>query len=157
MFLLFSKPTFSVGHAVKEDPVLSVWSVFDEGHVVARLDAEDGEQLQFVSGRSVSEHVRQEIFGDVQGHRLMGPSLRMRVNLRRTSELWSLNTPTNSTWTHKQGFQTHHHISKHKPSGFNNSIRPAFSYQHNMCNEWSQHITTQTLSEHVWQNTLNPH
>lgn len=35
--------TLSVGHAVKEDPVLAVWSVFDEGHVVAGLDAEHSE------------------------------------------------------------------------------------------------------------------
>lgn len=41
--------SFSVRHAVKEDPVFAVGSVLDEGHVVARLDAEHSEQLQLVS------------------------------------------------------------------------------------------------------------
>lgn len=74
--------TLSVRHAVKEDPVFTVWSVFDEGHVVARLDAEHGEQLQFVPGQSVRYAATQVSFGDVQSSWLMGPTLRMRVYLQ---------------------------------------------------------------------------
>lgn len=37
--------SLSVCHAVKEDPVSAVWSVFDKGHIVARLDAEHSKQL----------------------------------------------------------------------------------------------------------------
>lgn len=47
-------PTLSVRHAVEEDPVFLGWSVFDKGHIVARLNTEHSEQLQFVSGQSVT-------------------------------------------------------------------------------------------------------
>lgn len=72
---------FSVCHAVEEDPVLAVGSVFDEGHVVARLDAEHGEQLQLVSDQSVRHAATQVTLGDVQSSWLMGPALTMRVHL----------------------------------------------------------------------------
>ena len=75
--------TFSVRHAVEEDPVLGARSVFDEGHVVAGLDAEHGEQLQLVSGQSLRGQASQVTFGDVQIRRLMGLPLRVTVHLRR--------------------------------------------------------------------------
>lgn len=73
----------SVCHAVKEDPVLAVWSVFDEGHIVAGLDAEHSEQLQFVSGQSASFAATKVTLGDVQSSSLMGLALRMRVHLEK--------------------------------------------------------------------------
>lgn len=74
--------SLSVCHAVKEDPVLAVGSVFDEGHVVACLNAEHSKQLQLVSDQSVRYATTQVTLGDVQSSWLMGPALRMRVDLR---------------------------------------------------------------------------
>lgn len=77
-------PTLSVGHAVEEDPVVFVGPVFDEGHVVAGLDAEHGEQLQPVSGQGVGDAAAQVPLRDVQGGGLVGAALGVRVHLRRT-------------------------------------------------------------------------
>lgn len=73
--------TLSVCHAVKEDPVLAVWSMFDERDVVAGLDAEHSEQFQFVSDQSVGYPATHVTFGNVQRSSLMGAALRMSVNL----------------------------------------------------------------------------
>lgn len=75
--------TLSVRHAVKEDPVPAARSVLDKGHVVAGLDAEDGEQLQFVSGQGVGDAVAHVTLRNVQESGLMGAALGMRVYLRR--------------------------------------------------------------------------
>lgn len=40
----------SVCHAVKEEPGVRVRAVFEEGHIVAGLNAEHGKQLHGVSG-----------------------------------------------------------------------------------------------------------
>lgn len=77
-------PTLSVGHAVEEDPVLFVGPVFDEGHVVAGLDAEHGEQLQPVSGQGVGDAAAQVTPRDVQRGGLVGLALGVSVHLRRT-------------------------------------------------------------------------
>lgn len=73
----------SVCHAVKEDPVLAVRSVFDEGDVVAGLDAEHSEQLQFVSGQSVGYPATHVTFGNVQRSSMMGLALRMSMHLEK--------------------------------------------------------------------------
>lgn len=75
--------TLSVCHAVKEDPVLAVRSVFDEGDVVAGLDAEHSEQLQFVSGQSVGYPATHVTFGNVQRSSMMGLALRMTMHLEK--------------------------------------------------------------------------
>lgn len=50
--------TASVCHAVKEEPGVRVRAVFDEGHVMAGLNAEHGKQLHHVSGhRSVRGYI----------------------------------------------------------------------------------------------------
>lgn len=78
--------TFSVSHAVKEDPILAAWSVFDEGHIVAGLDAEHSKQLQFVSGQGVRNPMTHITFGNVQRSSLMGAPLRMRVHLEKNMQ-----------------------------------------------------------------------
>ena len=82
--------TLSVCHAVEEDPVVAVGSVFDEGHVVAGLDAEHSEQLQLVSDQSVRFAAGQVSLGNIQGGGLMGPALRVRVHLRKETHAVSV-------------------------------------------------------------------
>lgn len=82
--------TLSVCHAVKEDPVLAVWSMFDERDVVAGLDAEHSEQLQFVSDQSVGYPATHVTFRNVQRSSLMGGALRMSVNLDKNTCSMSL-------------------------------------------------------------------
>lgn len=90
-----SRPlTLSVCHAVKEDPVLAVWSMFDEGDVVAGLDAEHSEQLQFVSGQSVGYPAIHVTFGNVQRSSLMGATLRMSVHLEKNTCSYELQEMT---------------------------------------------------------------
>lgn len=60
---------------------MAVWSVFDEGDVVAGLYAEHGKQLQLVAGQSVRYATPQVTFGDVQSRGLMAAALRVRVHL----------------------------------------------------------------------------
>lgn len=74
--------TLSVCHAVEEDPVLSVWSIFDEGHIVACLDAEHSEQLHFVSDHSVRVFTSNITLWDFQGCWFMAATLRMGVHLK---------------------------------------------------------------------------
>lgn len=83
-----STPTFSISHAVKEDPVTCVWSMFDKGHIVACLDAEHSEQLQAVSGERVGDAAVDVAFGDIQGCRPMGETLRVRVHLGRNTDCY---------------------------------------------------------------------
>lgn len=74
--------TLSVGHAVEEEPVVPFWSEPDEGDVVTGLDAEDGEQLQFVSAhRGGGAALVQVTGGDDQGGGLVRAPLRVGVHL----------------------------------------------------------------------------
>lgn len=71
----------SVGHAVKEDPVVAFWSVFDKGNVVTRLDAEHGKQLQSVPGQGVGDATAHVTLWNLQSSGLMGAPLGVRVHL----------------------------------------------------------------------------
>lgn len=77
--------TLSVCHAVKEDPVLDVGSMLDEGHIVAGLDTEHSEQLQFVSGQSLMWPAIQVALREVQRNCLMWLTLRMTVHLEKNT------------------------------------------------------------------------
>lgn len=75
--------TFSVRHAVEEDPVMAAGAVFDEGHVVTGLDAEHGKQVQLVPGQNTWTPVTSVTFGNVQRRALVCAALRMRVHLQK--------------------------------------------------------------------------
>lgn len=77
------RPTLSVRHAVEEDPVLAAGAVFDEGHVVAGLDAQHGKQVQFVSGQNGRTPVTCVTFGNVQRRAPVCAALRMHVHLQK--------------------------------------------------------------------------
>lgn len=104
-------PTLSVRHAVEEDPVVAAGAVFDEGHVVAGLDAEDGKQVQLVPGQNAGAPEVDVTVGDVQAGALVRAALRVRVHLRKRASAMGnypefhasrLNTPAAPVW----GFQT---------------------------------------------------
>lgn len=57
--------------------------MFDEGDIVACLNTEHSEQLQSVSGQDLRHCTAEKPLRDLQDCGLMGPPLRVRVNLTK--------------------------------------------------------------------------
>ena len=72
-----------VSHAVKENPVMVVGSVFNEGDIVAGLDAEHGKQLQLVPGQDLRRDASREALWHVQLGGSMRTPLGVSVHLER--------------------------------------------------------------------------
>lgn len=73
--------TLPVCHTVEEDPVFFVWSVFDEGDVVAGLDAEHSKQLQSLAEERAAGWIDREALWQAQSRALVGPPLGVTVHL----------------------------------------------------------------------------
>lgn len=83
--------TMPVCHAVKEHPILFLWSVFHKGDVVAGLDAEHSKQLHFFSRDPQAAQMvpLAELLGGVKLGQLVRFPLVMRVSLQTdTRENW---------------------------------------------------------------------
>lgn len=91
-------PTITVSHAVKEEPGGICAAVLDKGHVVTGFDAQHGEQLHPLAGKTaLPPRTILQLFGDRQFAMPMSFPPRVEMNLNQNEQV---NTITQTVLKH---------------------------------------------------------